>query len=138
MLDLTTEAGAAAAERLGRELIVWLTTVRPDGQPQSSAVWFLWQDGEILVYSRAGTPRIRNIESNPKVSMNLNSDSEADDVVTIEGEATIDRAAAGPISDPDMIGKYRELIERYGWSVEKYSVDYPLAIRIRPTRFRFG
>ena len=31
MIDLTTKAGARAAERLERELIRWLTTVSPAG-----------------------------------------------------------------------------------------------------------
>ncbi len=138
MIDATTEAGATAVERLGRELIAWLTTVTPDGQPQTSAVWFLWRDGEFLVYSLAKTSRVRNIEANPRISIHLSGDAEASDVLTMEGEARIDREAAGPASVPEMIAKYRHLIDQYGWTVERYSADYPLAIRIRPTRIRFG
>jgi PPOX class probable F420-dependent enzyme len=52
MLDTTTAAGRRAAERLQDEIIAWLVTVRGDGQPQPSPVWFLWQDPDILVYSR--------------------------------------------------------------------------------------
>ena len=40
MLDTTTESGARAERRLRDEEIVWLTTVRRDGQPQSVPVWF--------------------------------------------------------------------------------------------------
>ena len=32
-------------------MIGWLTTVTPDGQPQTFPIWFLWDDGEMLVYS---------------------------------------------------------------------------------------
>jgi PPOX class probable F420-dependent enzyme len=138
MLDLTTETGAAAAERLERELVIWLTTVRPDGQPQTSAVWFQWRAGEILLYSLDRTARVTNIEANPKVALNLNSDPEADNVLTIEGEARIDRSAGPPSSVPAWIAKYRHLIEAYDWTIDDYAARYPLAIRIRPTRFRFG
>lgn len=41
MLDLDSPAGAKADRRLRSEQILWLTTVRADGQPQSSPVWFL-------------------------------------------------------------------------------------------------
>ena len=45
MLDETTEFGTRAARRLREEIIGWLTTVTPDGQPQPIPVWFVW-DGE--------------------------------------------------------------------------------------------
>ena len=138
MLDMTTEAGRTAAHRFETELIIWLTTVSPKGQPQSSPVWFLWEDGEFVVYSLAVTPRIRNIRANPHVAINLNSDATAADVVTVEGEARIDPDAPLPSGVPAMIVKYRHLIEEYGWTVDGYAADYPTAIRIRPTRFRFG
>jgi PPOX class probable F420-dependent enzyme len=138
MLDTSTAVGAAAARRLETELIVWLTTVSPAGQPQSSPVWFLWDDGEFLVYSLAVTPRIRNIRANRRVSLNLNSDATASDVVTVEGEARIVPDAPLPSGVPALIDKYRHLIEEYGWTVDEYAADYPTAIRIRPTRFRFG
>ena len=48
---------AARSERLETELIGWLTTINPDGQPQSSPIWFLWRDGEVLVYSHVRAPR---------------------------------------------------------------------------------
>ena len=38
MLDTTGEVGSRAEERLRSEEIAWLTTVRPDGQPQSVPV----------------------------------------------------------------------------------------------------
>ncbi len=43
MLDTTTDAGARAESRLREEMIIWLTTVLSDGQPQSVPVWFLWE-----------------------------------------------------------------------------------------------
>ncbi len=44
ILDQGKPAHAAAAGRLQSEPIIWLTTVTPSGQPQSTPVWFLWQD----------------------------------------------------------------------------------------------
>jgi len=136
--DPTTEAGARVVDRLERELIGWLTTVTPVGQPQASAVWFRWTGGEIVVYSRAGTPRTRNIAANPHVSFNLNSDAEGDEIVTFEADALIDPNALGAANDGVFIAKYRRLIDGYGWTPEKYQADYPAVIRIRPTRLRLG
>ncbi len=66
MLDTTSEAESRAEERLRNEEIAWLTTVRPDGQPQAVPVWFLWDGEAFLVYSRPGARKLRNIEANPK------------------------------------------------------------------------
>jgi len=138
MLDTSTKTGAETAARLETELIVWLTTVTPDGQPQSSPVWFLWEEGEFLVYSLAVTPRVRNIGANPRVSLSFNSDATASSFVTIEGEARIVADAPLSCDVPAWLAKYRGLIAEYGWSPEGTAADYPTAIRIRPTRFRFG
>ena len=92
----------------------------------------------MLVYSLTVTPRVRNIRANPRVALNLNSDATASDVVTFEGEARIVEGAPLPSDVPTFIAKYRHLVEEYGWTVEAYAADYPLAIRIRPTRLRLG
>jgi PPOX class probable F420-dependent enzyme len=137
VIDPTTEAGARALERLEREPILWLTTVTPDGQPQASPVWFLWLDGELLVYSRADTPRPANIRANPRVAAHLNSGEDGNDVVSIEGEARIprDRATVADVP-PAYAAKYAALIAAEGWTLESFLVDYPVDIRIRPTRVR--
>ncbi len=54
MLDTTREA------RLREEVIVWLTTVRSDGQPQSVPVWFLW-DGEYVEKYRESIARTYSV-----------------------------------------------------------------------------
>ena len=138
MIDTTTTAGRRAAQRLGAELIAWLTTVRPDGQPQSSPIWFLWEDGEILLLSRADTPRPANIRANPRVAFTLNTDAEGGDVVTFEGEARIADGELPAATEAAYKAKYLGKILEYGWDWEKMRRDYPLAIRIAPTRVRLG
>ena len=137
-LDPATEAGARALEQLRTELIGWLTSTNPDGQPQSSAIWFLWQDGEILIYSRIRAPRNANLEANPLVSFNLNTELDGDDVVTMEGEARIDLAHSPSSANPAYVAKHRHMVERYGWTLEWFAANYPVPILIRPTRWRLG
>jgi PPOX class probable F420-dependent enzyme len=137
-LDPATEAGAHALERLETELMGWLTTVNPDGQPQSSPIWFLWQRGEVLVYSHIRAPRNANIEANPLVSFNLDTASEGDDFVTMEGETRVDQTVPSSSANPAYLAKYRHLIERYGWTPEWLSENYPIPIVITPARWRLG
>lgn len=137
MIDPKTKVGARAAERLDRELILWLTTVTPAGQPQASPVWFLWNDGEILLYSRANTPRPGNIRANPRVAANLDGNGRGGDIVSIEGSARIVRDTASPADVPPAYAdKYAALIAAEGWTLGSFLADYPVEIRIRPTRVR--
>ncbi len=137
-LDPETELGARALARLGSELMGWMTTVNPDGQPQSSAIWFLWRDGEVLVYSHKRAHRNPNVEANPLVSFNLNTDPDGDDVVTMEGVARIDLSLPPSSDDPAYQAKHRHMIDRYGWTPEWLAENYPVPIVIKPTRWRLG
>jgi len=137
MIDPTTKAGARALERLEREQILWLTTVNPAGQPQASPVWFLWVDAEILLYSRAATPRVANIRANPLVAATFDGDGDGGDIVSIEGEARITRKQAAVADVPAAyVAKYAAKLAAYGWTMESMLVDYPAEIRVRPTRVR--
>jgi len=115
-------------------VVLWLTTVRTDGQPQASPVWFVVDDGEFVVFSRSGTPRVRNIATNPRVSLNLDS-NEGGDVLTIEGEA---RIVDGPPSTESAAyqHKYGTRMAQLGYTPESFAAGYPVAIRVRPKRWR--
>ena len=136
--DPSTESGRAVIGRLETELIAWLTTVTADGRLQSSAVWFLWSEGEFIIFSRAGVPRGRNVAANGHVSIHLNSDRKGDDIVTFEAIARIEPDAPPASAIPAYLAKYGGLIKGYGWTPESFSRDYPDPIRIRPTRLRLG
>jgi PPOX class probable F420-dependent enzyme len=136
VLDLSSEASAAVAERLRTEGIAWITTVTPGGQPQSSPVWFLWADDEFLVYAQPHSWKVRNIRANPKVSLHLNSDEEGGRVVTFEGSALIAEGEAPVHEVAAYLTKYREGIADIGMTPEQMGAEYSTALRITPTRVR--
>ncbi|MEX0797050.1 MAG: TIGR03667 family PPOX class F420-dependent oxidoreductase [Acidimicrobiia bacterium] len=122
--------------RLEQEPVIWMTTVRSDGQPQTSVVWFLLEDDELLVYSKDGTIRNRSVVANPKVALNLNGDQGGGAVVTMEGTARIDGDAPAPKDNPAYLEKYQSRIADSGWTPEIFSRDYPVAIRIKVDKVR--
>jgi PPOX class probable F420-dependent enzyme len=132
----SNDAGARALGRLAIDTVGWLTSTNPDGQPQSSPVWFLWADGEILVYSHKRAPRNENIRERPLVSFNLNTDASGDEVVTMEGIARIDPAGPDASANPAYLAKYLPNIQGYGWTAESFEADYNVVVRITPTRWR--
>ena len=76
-----------AAERLDREVIGWLTTVRASGRPQTSPVWFVVHDDAVYIQSQPHAAKLSNIRANGKVSFHLDSDGAGGDIVTIDADA---------------------------------------------------
>jgi PPOX class probable F420-dependent enzyme len=136
MIDGSTREGAHALERLATEPIAWLTTVTPEGQPQTLPIWFVWEDGTILVYSKKVAVRNANLRLNPRVSFHL-ADVDGGDIIEIEGEAVLDHDAPPSKDHPAYLAKYRRQLERYGWTPEYLSQEYPHPYRIVPTVARY-
>src|SRR5690242_2741036 len=105
---------AKVEEKLKQAYVIWFTTVRADGTPQPTPVWFIWQNGEFLIYSEPQAQKLRNIRQNPHVSLNLNSDNEANEYVVIMGEARIDEDYTPSYKVPAYFEKYQEGIQGLG------------------------
>jgi PPOX class probable F420-dependent enzyme len=139
IFDSGSDADRHALERLETEMVAWLATVTPDGQPQTFPIWFLWRDGELLIYSDRRAKRNANIAANPKVAFHLHATKEGGDVVVIEGTARIDPDAPGPQADPAYLAKYDAWIKGFMEDAAAFAEIYNVGIRITPTRGRaFG
>lgn len=135
-LDTTTEFGARVQRRLREEQIVWLTTVRGDGLPQPSPVWFLWHGETALIYSRPATPKLRNIARNPQVALHFDGNGQGGDIVVLDAEArvTADAPAADEIAA--YVEKYRAGMARLGMPPDRFAEAYSAVIRVTPTKVR--
>ena len=92
---------------LERPLFGHLGTVRPDGRPQVSVMWFAW-DGEFLRFTHIPQrQKYRNLQVNPYLSLSI---ADPDDGYrTLEVRGVLERI------DDDPGGKfYMELSARYG------------------------
>jgi PPOX class probable F420-dependent enzyme len=140
-MNLTSHLPADQREhveiRLRQNLIAWLTTVRPSGQPESVPVWFLARDdAPILVYSQPGKVKLRNITENPKVMLALDVTDIGRDIVRIEGTAK--RAENYPPANkvPAYVAKYAERIGTMFHTADQFAELFSVAILITPTRLR--
>jgi PPOX class probable F420-dependent enzyme len=121
--------------RLRRNLMAWLTTVRPDGQPVSVPVWFLTrEDGTILFYSEPGKRKLRNIAANPRVSLGLDVTDIGRNIVRLEGTAAVagDQPAAN--KDPAYLAKYTERIGALFDTPERFAEQFSTAVVITPAK----
>jgi PPOX class probable F420-dependent enzyme len=135
-IDTSTEYGARAARHLQDDLVVWLTTVGADGTPQPSPVWFVWDGDTALIYSQPSTPKLRNIERHPRVSLHFNCTPTGGDVVILTGDASVEPGAAPVNANPPYVDKYTDRIQRNGMTPDTFARSYSVAIRVRPTSLR--
>ncbi len=127
---------ATFRERLQNAMVIWLTTVRADGMPQPTPVWFILENGTFLIYSQPTAQKVRNIAHNPRVALNLNTDEWGSEYVVIMGEARIDKDQPSANQVPAYLKKYRQGITDINMTPESMAQSYSVAIRIVPTHVR--
>ena len=136
MIDESTEFGARVARHLRDEIVVWMTTVSPAGAPLPMPVWFIWDGTDtVSVFSQPGA-RVRNLESNPRVTLNFTGDGRGGDIVVLSGTARLDRDGPSAAESPDYLTKYDEHIARIGRTPETFAERYSVPVRIELTRVR--
>ena len=65
-----------ALARLESEANIWLATVRADGRPHLTPVWFAWHNEKVYACIEAGSVKAGNIRQNPRVSLALENGSQ--------------------------------------------------------------
>ena len=136
VIDPGTEKGARADERLRTDLVAWLITVRGDGSPLPTPVWFWWDGETITVYSERNKPKLRHIAANRRVAFALRTDELGDEITVISGEAAIDESIPAADQVPGYVEKYGALIARLGADPASFAGAYAIPIRITPTKLR--
>ena len=132
---LSDERRAHVEARLRANLMAWLTTVRPDGRPDSVPVWFLLRDDEtILIYSQKAKVKLRNISENPKVALGLDVTDIGRDIVRIDG--TAEHVPGFPSADqvPEYVVKYAERIGAHFGTAAQFAAQFSEPLIITPQR----
>lgn len=135
--DTSTEFGARVARRLVEEKLVWLTTVATDGTPQPNPVWFMWNNGEFVIFSKPGQAKLRNIERSGRVSLNFEATDDEEQIAVFTGAAEIVDRTTIPQSLLDAYAaKYARGMINIQLSREQYEAAYASVIRFTPEKLR--
>jgi PPOX class probable F420-dependent enzyme len=135
---LAREDAGWAREHLETDAVGWLTTVAPDGRPQSSVISFLHDGPTIFFYSMPDTPKLRNLAGSPLVTFHLQSDAFGDHALIIEGTAAIDPAIPPSDVHPAYRAKYRDPLAHWEMDEATTALEFSVPVRIRPVRVRVG
>jgi PPOX class probable F420-dependent enzyme len=112
--------------------IAVLSTVDREGRPHVLPIWYLYEDGEIIMLAGARSQKRRNIERNPEVALTVDRRSVPYYAVMARGTAAI-----GPPPDDDLRLRIavRYLGEELGRQyTARGSAQGTITIRMRPRR----
>jgi len=135
MLDITKTRDAHIEQRLRSELIIWLSTVRPDGRPHLVPVWFLWDGATFLIFSQPNDQKLRNLRRSPNVVLALETRDQGNEVVLIEGQAAMLDDSTLKTTMPEYAEKYDALMKDMGWTAEWMAPRYSEVVRVTQPRF---
>lgn len=112
-----------------------ITTVRRDGQPVSTATWYLWDDGRVLVNMDEDRKRLEHLRNDPRVALDVLDDNDWYTHVSLTGHveemredtdlADIDRLARQytgkpyPQRDRGRISAWIAVDSWHGWGAMK-------------------
>ncbi|MEO8230147.1 MAG: pyridoxamine 5'-phosphate oxidase family protein [Chloroflexota bacterium] len=120
---------------LQRSPVVWLSSVRPDGGPHVVPLWFLWDRRSILVFSKPGAQKVRNIRAEPRVMVAVGEPGLAFDVELVDAVAELAAQPTSRVLPDEFAHKYADLADRAGITFDRFAAIYEQPIWIRPTRW---
>jgi len=95
---------------------LWLTTLRADGSPHTTPVWFLYREERVWIATGGRNAKVSNVVRDPRVSLAV--DGSAGMPMVGEGRVVVHDVE----SAPGFV--IRGLAEKYdGWDVRDAAVD---------------
>ncbi|MEU4830876.1 PPOX class F420-dependent oxidoreductase [Streptosporangium sp. NPDC023615] len=82
-----------------------ITTLRSDGQPVSTATWYLWDDGRILVNMDGARKRLDHIRDDPRVTLTVLEEGDWYTHVSVIGHVAETRDDEG-LTDIDRLARH--------------------------------
>jgi hypothetical protein len=111
-----------AERRLHSESNIWVATVRPDGRPHLTPVWFVWHSGKAYICIDPNSVKARNLARNGKIALALEDGSSP---IIIEG---VGRALNGSEPPQGVVDEFRR---KYDWDITTDG-QYSLLVEVTP------
>ena len=123
---MSVEIPASHLDLLTRPIHGVLTTMMPDGQPQSSLVWVDYDGEYVCVNTTLERQKGKNMAKNPKVSLLVVDPEDTGRYIEIRGEVELIRE--------DVIAHLDRVTRKYTSHPQFYGYVYRLEQRTRETR----
>ena len=124
----STSAPESHVDLLHRPLFAHLATVRPDGSPQSSVMWFDWDGQRVRFTHTSSRQKFRNFSHEPRVAFSILDPDDPYRFLEVRGElSTI-------VPDPEA-AFYVQLQQRYGETFPITDAAVRVVVSVRPTSY---
>ncbi len=121
---------------LEEPVYVVVTTVMPDGQPQSTVVWASYDGEFIYINTTTARQKARNLRANPKVTVVAIDTNNPYHWLEVRGEV-IDTTEEGAVEHITELAKMYAGVEKYygGFApAERAKTETRLKVTIKPTK----
>jgi hypothetical protein len=111
-------------ERLDTAQNIWIASVRPDGRPHMTPVWFAWVGGKLYVSIDPDSVKNKNIAHNPRVALSLEDGLHP---VICEGTAV-------PLDPPLPEEVLAVFLRKYDWDITQEN-QYHQVVEVTPHKW---
>ena len=111
-------------QRLQTEANIWVATVRPDGRPHLTPVWFAWHEDKLYACIQGKSVKAANIETNPQIVLALEDGSK---VAICEGTGAF-------VAPPWPAAVSKIFQEKYDWAITPDGA-YDRLLKVTPIKW---
>ena len=106
-----------------------LATIRPDGSPQSSVMWFAWDGSRLRLTHTKARQKFANLAKEPRVALSIADPKDQYRFIEVRGVVeSID-------DDDETASFYQSLRDRYGMPGKITDADVRIIITIKPETY---
>lgn len=97
----TTRVPGSHVDLLERPVFAHLATIRPDGAPQSSVMWFAWDGSRLRLTHTKTRQKFANLQHEPRVALSISDPDDEYRFLEVRGtvEAIVDDDAVASFAE---------------------------------------
>ena len=113
-----------AIEKLEKQQTIWFGSVRPDGKPHLTPVWYVWYAGKLYIGIDPNSVKSRNLQQNPSVVLALEDGSHP---LICEGKAAF-------VLPPLAEGLAAAFLSKHEWDLTK-EAQFNQVVEVTPVKW---
>lgn len=119
---------------LETEPVLWLSSVSEGGAPHLVPTWFVWDGTTVVIVSKPGAVKVRNLRANPRAMLAVGDAEDDFDVGLLEARAVLSPEPTPPGLPAGFAAKYAARIDELRLTPAQFAQIYSQVIRLTPVK----